>query len=495
MKHTALLLFIISLSPVLASAQTPTFVQHVSCPNGQVGTGNNQSNTPDYKCPLPEPAQAGNTVVVGVVANDQGTFNAGSVTDDGGNTYTLANSRVDGNGAFVAIYVAQNVAAGTRMIDFHRTNPGAWAAAISASEYYNVTGVGISSCASASGTSISSGSITPAQGSLVWQWATNTGGGQATPIAVSSFTAGNQTGMSWELNGTDLWGGSAVQASIYNTTGAVNPTFSSGSSASWTSCSVELKAGAAGRAPTNSFRVVHMLHQQMPKNAANPYHVQFPTSGNLIINSYVGGGSAITSMSSTPTNTWSSTGPEAGNETITAGSQIYYAGSASTSGSMTISITRADTNSDGTFMFYDVVGAATSPFDRDSGGQTGNQSSIVTSFTTCSGCLTPGAANELLIANAPWNFCTGLSMNAPSGSLFDAATDTDNGVDGPEYVDQNNGWMHFYDPNTNPVTVTWHMACGSTAESEWSGRVAAFKPDTSISQQPAPPTQLNVVVN
>ena len=360
---------------------------------------------------------------------------------------------------------------------------------------FNVTGVGASSCASGSGTSISSGSITPAQGSLVWQWATNTGGGQAAPISVSSFTAGNQTGMSWQLNGTDLWGGSAVQASIYSTSGAVNPTFTSGTSASWTSCSVELQAGAAGNAPTNSFRVVHMLHQQMPKNAANPYHVQFPTSGNLIINSYAGGGTAITSMSSTPTNTWSSTGAAVGSEALTVVSQIYYAANASPSSSMTINITRADTVSDGTFMFYDVVGAATSPFDRDSGGQTANQTSTATSFTTCSGCLTSSAANDLVLANSQWNFCTGLSMNAPSGSLFDAATDTDNGVDGPEFVDQNGGWMHYYDPNTNPVTVTWHMACGSTAEFEWAGRVATFKPDTSISQQPAPPTQLKVVVN
>jgi hypothetical protein len=161
---------------------------------------------------------------------------------------------------------------------------------------------------------------------------------------------------------------------------------------------------------------------------------------------------------------------------------------------MTLSVNRNDNSSDGTFMLYDITGAAPAPFDRDSSGQTGNQTNQVTAFTTCSGCLTPSSPNELIIANQGQNWCTSTASTAPAGSLFDAATDTGNSVDGPQNVDQNNGWLHYYDPNTNPITVTWTNSC-DTAEATWVGRVAAFKSSSSVAQQLAPPTQLKAVVN
>jgi len=107
--------------------------------------------------------------------------------------------------------------------------------------------------------------------------------------------------------------------------------------------------------------------------------------------------------------------------------------------------------------------------------------------------LTPGAANELVIANAVWDWCTATASSSPVGSLFDSATDTGGSIDGPQPTDQNNGWMHFYAPNANPITLAWTMACGQ-AEANWAGRVAAFKPAGSVGQ-PAPPTQLKAVVN
>ena len=153
---------------------------------------------------------------------------------------------------------------------------------------------------------------------------------------------------------------------------------------------------------------------------------------------------------------------------------------------MSISVARNDSTSDGTILLYDIVGAATSPFDVDSGGQTGNQTSQVNSFTTCSSCLTPSAPHELIIANQGQNWCTSTASPSPGGSLFDAATYTGTSVNGPQSVDQNNGWFHYYDPNANPITVTWTNSC-SQAEGVWAGRVAAFKSGSSTTQQPAPP--------
>src|SRR5271170_1249800 len=67
------LLLLIFFFPLFASAQSPALVQHVSCPNSR-NTVNQQSNTPDYKCPLPEPSQPGNDILVGVVSVNTGTF-------------------------------------------------------------------------------------------------------------------------------------------------------------------------------------------------------------------------------------------------------------------------------------------------------------------------------------------------------------------------------------------------------------------------------------
>jgi hypothetical protein len=413
-------------------------------------------------------------LLVGVVSANQGAF---TVSDDKSNAWALVDSVVDSNSAYVAIYVATNVMAGTRFIKLHRT-VSAGEVAMSASEYYNVSSVDAHSCNAGSGSmAIAAGSITPTvSGDLLWQWAINAGGGGSLPNSTTSFAEGSQANIGWQLNGTDLYDGDAVQAGIYSSTSAINPTFSSGTAEAFTSCVMALKAAGTGNAPTDALRIVHMLHQQMPASAANPYPFQFASSGDLVVVSYNGGGDAITGISSTPSNTWSSAGTA-----VTSGtniSQIYYAASATSSNTLKLSVTRDGTTHDATFMMYDFVGAAAAPFDIDSGGQSNNQGSVVGALTTCGGCLTPtGVINgsEVIIANFAQDFCTASGINVPSGGLFDSATDTGNSNSGPQSVDQNNGWMHYYDSGTSAITVTWAESCEATPQGNWAGRVAAFK--------------------
>ena len=470
-----------SVAVTSSSAGSATLVQHVSCPNGR-STGNAQSPTPDYICPLPEPSQGGNALILGVTVSSGSTY---TVSDDKSNTWNLVNSVVDGSsGNYVAIYLALNVTQGTRFIKLHRST-AANNVALYVSEYYNVplsSAVDTSSCFASSGsTSITAGKITPVvAGDLLWQFATNGSAGGGVPNSVSSFGVGSQSAIKWQLLSTDLYDGAAAQAGIYSSTVAINPTFTSGTSEGFVSCVVALKAPSSptGNPPGNAFRVVHMLHQQIPAGSASLWPMQFPTSGNLIILSNISGGASITGISSTPTNTWSSTGTAAGGEGTSALSQIYYAANAASSNSMTLSVTRSGSTTNDTYMMYDIVGASSSPFDTDSGGQAANQTAEVSSLTTCKGCLTPtgvSGGNEIIIGNAGWNWCTANGVTAPSGGLFDAATDTGNGVNGPQSVDQNNGWFHYYTSATSAITATWNpMACDQ-AEGEWAGRVAAFK--------------------
>jgi len=476
----------------LTSAQTPTLVQHVSCPNSR-NTGNPQSSTPDYSCPLPEASQAGNALLVGVVSTKGSGF---AISDDKANTWSLVDSVVDNNNVYVAVYLTTNAAAGTRFIKLHRSS-ATENVAISVSEYYNIassSAVDAHHCnAGSAATSVAAGSITPAvSGDLLWQWAANGGdfGSGGLPNSTTSFTAGSQSGVSWQLNGADIYDGDAVQAGVYTSTDAINPTLTSGTAQPFDSCVIALKAASAGHAPASTFRIVHMLHQQMPTSAANPWPIEFPSSGNLIILSALTGISTITGVSSTPSNAWSTTGTAAiGSENV---SQIYYAANSNPSNSLYLSIMRNNNTGDSTFMMYDFVGAAASPFDVDSVGQTGSQGSVASSLTTCTNCLTPASANEVIISNFGQSWCTATGINSPSGALFDAATDTGNSNSGPQPVDQNNGWMHFYNSSTSAVTVTWAESCQSTPQGSWAGRVAAFKA-AQTSNQPPPPVSLKAV--
>lgn len=477
----------------LAGAQTPTLVQHVSCPNSGgagSGIGGAISGSPVYSCPLPEPTQAGNAIILGLISNNSGNP-TWTVSDDKSNSWNLATSTTDSRGNIVAVYYALNVAAGTRMLSVGTSAATQGNLAVSASEYYNVASsaaVDANSCnAGGNSTSISAGSITPsASGDLLWQWAAT-----SNTSSVSSFTAGSQSNIAWQLNGTDIDDGDATQAGVYTSTAAIVPTFSSGSSQPFDSCVVALKAASAGNAPTKAFRIVHMLHEQETASAPSTYPVEMPTSGNLVVLSFISGGNAITGINSVPANNWAATGAaiSSGQQ---ATSQIYYAANASSSNSMTLSINQNGTMTGSTFMLYDFVGAAASPFDVDSGGLEGDQKSAVNSLTSCSNCFTPSAANEAIIGNIGNAWCTATALTAPSGGLFDVAVYTGNSVNGPESVDQNNGWFHYYSTSASPITVTWTYLCGDDAEGVWTGRLAAFKPGSQ--NQPAPPTGLTGTV-
>ena len=171
---------------------------------------------------------------------------------------------------------------------------------------------------------------------------------------------------------------------------------------------------------------------------------------------------------------------------------------ASTSNSLTYTVTQSGGLTGTTFMLYDITGAASSPFDKDSGGQTGQQTGPPSGNTTLkmSGPSSPSNANELIIGNFGEAWCTADALSSPGGGLFDTAVYTGNSYSGPQSVDQNNGWFHYYDPNTAAVNVTWAQECGSnTNNNGWAGRVAAFMPASSVTRQPVPPTLLKAVVN
>jgi hypothetical protein len=475
-------------------SQTPTLVQSVWGPNSLNYNFGNWSPTFYYAIEFPEPTQPGNLLVCSAMSGDGGgpTF---SISDDKGEAWSSAGSKFPFDGGFGAIqniwYVANN-AGGVRQVKVTASNNSGGYNAVTCSEFYNVATSspvdGTANCNSVNpGTTLAgmaTGSVT--NGDLIYFVSFNDNVG-----ATSSFTAGSQPNVSWNLDAVDVADGYAVQHGVYSATTSFTPQMTTGTAGTYTSCQVMFKSASAGTAPTQAMRIVHLGHFVIP-NSGTTQNVQMPSSGNLLVASFTGGGDSISNIASAPSNTWSSTGPVAGGPNYTASSQIYYAANASTASTATMAITRSGSLANDTVLVYDITGANAAPFDTDSGGQDGTLNSVETSFTTCTSCLTPAATNELVILNANQDWCTGTAVNSPSGALFDSAFTTMNSVDGPENVDQNGEWGHLYNTTTAAITTNWTMSCDE-AEYGWAGRVAAFKPATQSPNQPAPPTGLKAV--
>jgi hypothetical protein len=472
----------------LGLAQTPALVQAVWGENSQgYNAGGWPGNPPlYYAIEFPEPTLPGNLLVCSAVSSGSPSF---TISDDKSETWSTGGPNYpfhDSNNDSEFIWYMANNGGGVRQIKVtSTTNPGY--VSVTCSEFYNVATSspldGTASCNTVSSSTLTgtaTGTLT--SGDLVYFVSYSKGATTA-----SSFTAGSQSSIAWVLDAVDLLDGYAVQHGVYSSTNSFTPQMATGTAGSYTSCEVMFKAASAGAAPTQSMRVVHLGHFSLP-DSGTTQNIQMPSSGNLLIASFTAGGDSISGITTTPTNTWTSTGALAGGPSLNASSQIYYAGNASTAPTMKVAITRAGTLSNDNVLIYDVSGANTSPLDQDSGGQSGTQTSEISSFTTCSNCLTPSAAGELVIMNANQDWCTGTSVTAPSGALFDSAFTTMDSVDGAQPIDQNGEWAHLYNTGTSSITATWAMTCDE-AEYGWAGRVAAFK--GTAQNQPLPPTAVN----
>jgi hypothetical protein len=346
-----------------------------------------------------------------------------------------------------------------------------------ATEFDNVVGVDATGTASqGSGTSVTAGSLTPTvTGDLVYQVAFSLS------INQSSFTAGSQTNISWSLLSADLVDGWAGQYGLYNSTAAINPTLTMGTSQKWISAAVLLKTGTSGSVPSG-MRIVHLVHENIPEHTEaggtgnpfpNPTSLQFPSSGNLLV-AMIGGGfysGTVTSLTDTNSNTWQQTGTTQvieNNDTAF----VYYAGNATSSGNLALTLHWTTTDGDFTIFLYDVAGAAASPLDTTA-GNTGTQTSagnLTVPFT-----ITPAGAGELLFTEIIWDFNTGAGLSG-AGWFFDTNTFSGENQSGPEPIDQNNGWGHYITTSSSPVSMTWEVMYSGLTVGNWASVAVTFKP-------------------
>src|SRR5262249_55413459 len=133
--------------------------------------------------------------------------------------------------------------------------------------------------------------------------------------------------------------------------------------------------------------------------------------------------------------------------------------------------------------FFDISGAAASPFDTSAAVQDFDVSNKTVANNNP--ILTPTSVNELVIAGMELGNGPGLGFTtgAPAGAVFDLVNYT--GEIDLDLMDNADGLAHLY--NTDTGTENWNWSITSRANNSASGIAAAFKALGSGTTPPAPP--------
>jgi hypothetical protein len=462
---------------VVETTATPEFVSHVAESNSR-----SSAVTSPYHLylHLGDPATAGNAIIVACQFQGEETL---TITDNKSDTYKNAEVYYNSsNNQSLVIAEAFNVAAGAYNLTATWNGETSQFQCVS-SQIANVTAAdGSGTGNEGSGTSATAGNMTPtAAGDLVYQVVASL----SDSLAQTSFTAGSQSNIAWNLESADLKDGMAVQAGVYSSTAAIDPAMTLGTGATWISAAVLLKSGTAGAVPSGK-RVAYEIHENLPYTPAaggtgnaypNPATLQIPCIAGATIAAMMDGGGAtnpstISSITDSNGNTWTQIAQYVySNDGVYA--QAYYAKNvACSTGFETLKVAFADTTNDDTIVFYVIPGAAASPLDTYSGSaqDISNAGSTVTLGYT----LTPAASGEIVIAEENWYYNTA-SGAAGTNWLFDSSYYSGIVLDGPQPIDQNGGWMHYYTTSTSTLSFTYNMLSSSDANGPAAGMAVAFK--------------------
>jgi len=449
----------IAITQPTQSNGVPTFAEnHVS---GSSSQGNPVSS---YILRLPNPSMAGNCIIVGFQYSDTSGVTP-SVKDDQGNIYSTPVQTSDGR-QVVNLSYALNVAPGAQKITitFSGTSP-AYVSAL-ASEFYNVapsSALDGHTGSSGSGSTVSAGSFTPVtSGDLIYQYAIQDST-SASPMG--SWTQGPNP---WLLLSADLLDGAAAQYQVQASAAAIAPTLSMAPAQGFTSVAIALRPASAGTPPPSGIRVVRVQHNSVQPYASSPLRLQFPSTGNLLVVSWIGvPGHDLTGVTDGNNNAYLSTGPAFGYG-LSGDNQIYYAAGAATRTTLTgPNLSTSGTDISGsTAVLFDVRGAAAAPYDMAAGRATAF-GSLNTSGSFTAASLSPTTTNGLVISSI------GIDSNTLVGvSPGNFLSSVPSPVSSPNPVNQNNGWALFYNTSSGPCTLVWTPQGGPV--DDWASIAVAF---------------------
>jgi Bacterial Ig domain/Immunoglobulin domain len=445
------------------------------CPINTVPGGPTDLVT-SYTCPLPNPTGAGNLLVMWVRYSDANSPTLSFTTNLGTLTATQAVSCLDNanNQTESRLYYVANVPAGINVVTVNFSTSSSYVQ-LQPYEFYNVattSALDQAVCQVSSGTSISSGALPDlsVSGDLVVQFGFADNG-----VGISSCAIGSQSNITWTMRAALIASSEPMcfQYGNYNSTASFSPNMTFGTSVSYVSLSAAFRAANAGTPPGSGIRVVYIQHDDGYSQGANALKFQLPISGNLAVELTSAGCSSNT-LSSCPyptgfsdgTNTWnlisgaqylSSTGSS--QETV--GSNWYASNVAP--GYYTLNVTQHGCTGGcapfpDSYIMFDIAGASANPLDLGFGGA-GNGLASISNISATSAPITtftaaPSGPNELILAQAGYEWDTFTGLTSPNGAQFVSAYYT--AETNYSWCDLNGGWGLLYNgSSTAPVTWTW----------------------------------------
>jgi len=414
----------------------PTLIQHVTTSSNYDPSelGNN------FKIHLADPALANNCIILGIRYPDA-LARTVTIRDDKGNAW-LNGPTASLNGVRARIFYVTGVVAGTRdiTVTFDKALSGFQA---EISEFYNVAVNfafdGSSSSATSANPAIAAGSLTTTMpGDLIYNYVTtNNYGAPITGVA---------SGTGFTLLSADRLRASAAQYAVQAEAGAITPAMTVTSvRGSMNSLAIALKAATAGTPPAAGIRVVHVYHGYW---LGTPAKLQFPSTGNLLVlaTSFGTGNSNVSSIASTPANTWTKVALAPVQPTDP---QMLYAANAATGPDLEFAITASLKFVQ--FVMYDITGASTAPFDgaaKATGNDLANETALGAPQISSTG---PG----LIIATLPMGHGPPVDCTT-TGCLFDGVTYPGE-ADGSTF-ESSDGYAHLYNTTPGWTSFDWKPA-------------------------------------
>lgn len=429
---------------------TPTLVQYSTFASSV------QSGTTKRLAPLPNVVLNANAVFI--CGQCSGGAAPSAVTDDKGNTYSLAINRDDGNqNAF--IYFGVNITNGPKTIEMDFSSPTTFVG-FTVLEYYNIVTTSIAAAkdgaghgnSAGSGTALTAGSFTPGtSGDLILA----VGVQDSTPNKITSWTKGS----GFTLLSADTEDSLCVEYQVQAVAGAINAAMSMSPTHAWNMIAFAFKSASAGTAPTVTPRVIGIHHQALDRaGSTGPYTKQFPIQqGDMLYVSCVGLHD-YTSLSDNQSNTYVATGVSLEDHSggATSGTnRAFRCFNPTLSGDLvlTINTTGSGTAPGDTIMFYEVLGPAGGTWALDA-HFTRVANATGTSYT--GPATTPVHGGGIVFTGGGQQSNTTLSCVA-SGSVpntFISSTDP-NEETSPWENDENNMWSYQLPPSTTQYTVTF----------------------------------------
>jgi hypothetical protein len=466
------LLLLLSVIAPCVGAQTPSVFDSRVVPfqNNAFATSLN------FLLPNPNGAQAGNAIIFACYWNDQ-TITT-TATDENSQTYTNVKGIVNGtDNTAMNLFVSLNVASGTRRpkVTYSAGAANQSCAAFEANNIATSSATDITASRVTSGTTLSSGSMTTtSDGDLIVHCVriANPGSHTTNP----SYTA--DTGFT--LLVPDGPGFFVCEWGVQTTHGAINPTITSSFSVAANgadSVTIALKKASSGGLPPAGIYLKSLQTYNVPGNLNAPsqtsYTFQFPCSGTNVfmavqINGIAGFSTPVSSVTNSPSTTWSHTtftASSSGNETT----QWYYSQLGSGSDTQTFTINFSSAQGNIRPAAFCVTGADNSAAFDTSTTATGTSSA--TSGNINGAVISPSTSNGLVLSFIEED---GETVTSTSPGAVEVA---DFGVYSNASGDTDQGLAAYYNPNTSSITnvFTFSNYESGTQINTWISSALAIK--------------------